>query len=33
MVKSDQQLLDTISKLSQMNIRPFIDEIKQLFTA
>lgn len=26
--KSDQQLLDTITKLSQMNIRPFIDEIQ-----
>lgn len=26
--KSDQELLDTITKLSQMNIRPFIDEIQ-----
>ena len=27
--KNDQELLDTISKLSQMNIRPFMDEIQQ----
>ena len=27
--KSDQELLDVITKLSQMNIRPFIAEIQQ----
>lgn len=27
--KSDQELLDIITKLSKMNIRPFIDEIQQ----
>ena len=27
--KNDQELLDTISKLSQMNIRPFMNEIQQ----
>lgn len=26
--KNDQELLDTLTKLSQMNIRPFIDEIQ-----